>query len=220
MIELFSEAKLPTEYGEHKIYVFKEGILEHSVLVKPDGIEPTLVRIHSKCLTGEVFGSLKCDCGEQLQIAREMIGKEGGMLIYLDQEGRGIGLGNKMKVYALQEQGFDTVDSMTILEFEEDPRDFNPVADILEQFGINSVRLLTNNPKKISALAERGIEVEPLPIKGSVNAHNESYLRTKQERMGHTLGLKEKHKEFMRRLRTIEKGKRGNKGERAIHRLR
>lgn len=200
MIELFSEAKLPTEYGEHNIYVFREGPLEHTVLLKPEGTEPTLVRIHSKCLTGEVFGSLKCDCGEQLQISREMIGREGGMLIYLDQEGRGIGLGNKIKVYALQEQGFDTVDSMTVLGFEEDLRDFNPAADILEQFGISSVRLLTNNPKKISALTERGIEVKPVEIKGKVNLHNASYLLTKEDRMGHTLGMKKEYGEFLNRM--------------------
>jgi len=202
MIELFSEARLPTEYGEHNIYVFREGVLEHTVLVKPNGIEPALVRIHSKCLTGEILGSLKCDCGEQLRIARERIGEEGGMLIYLDQEGRGIGLGNKIKVYALQEQGLDTVDSMLALNFEEDPRDFNPAADILEHFDIKSVRLLTNNPKKISALTERGIKVDPEPIKGTVNPHNESYLRTKQDRMGHILGLTEKHDEFVKRPRS------------------
>lgn len=205
MIELFSEAKLPTEYGEFDIYVFREGPLEHSVLVKPEVAEPVLVRIHSKCLTGEVFGSMKCDCGEQLQIAREMIGREGGMLIYLDQEGRGIGLGNKIKIYGLQEHGLDTVDSMLALGFEEDPRNFSPAAEILEQFEINSVRLLTNNPKKISALTERGIEVEPVPIKGSVNAHNAFYLLTKEEKMGHTLGMRKDYGKFLERLRSKRK---------------
>lgn len=207
MTELFSEARLPTEYGEHNIYVFREGVLEHTVLVKPNGIEPTLVRIHSKCLTGEVFGSLKCDCGEQLQIARERIGEEGGMLIYLDQEGRGIGLGNKMKIYALQEQGLDTVDSMLALGFEEDLRDFNPAVDILEHFGVKSVRLLTNNPKKISALTKRGIEVKPVEIKGTVNLHNASYLLTKEERMGHTLGMRKEYGDFLKRME--KRNKRG-----------
>jgi len=200
MIELFSEAKLPTEYGIHDIYVFREGPLEHAVLVKPRGTEPMLVRIHSKCLTGEVFGSLKCDCGEQLHIAREMIAKEGGMLIYLDQEGRGIGLGNKIKVYALQEQGLDTVDSMLALDFDEDPRNFDPAADILEHFDIKSVRLLTNNPKKISALVKRDMVVEHVPIKGTVNPHNAPYLFAKQKRMGHMLGMKGDHKDFLERL--------------------
>ncbi len=204
-IELYSHATLPTEYGEHEIYVFREGPLEHTVFVKPGGMEPILVRIHSKCLTGEVLGSLRCDCGEQLEIAREMIGREGGMLVYLDQEGRNIGLGNKIKVYALQDQGYDTVDSMLALGFSEDERNFAVAADILEQFGVSAVRLLTNNPQKISALEERGIAVERVPIQGKVNSHNLSYLTTKEERMGHDLGMRKKHDDFVKRPRPRNK---------------
>jgi len=204
-IELYSKASLPTEYGEHEIYVFREGPLEHAALVKPGGMEPVLVRIHSKCLTGEVLGSLKCDCGEQLTIARGMIGREGGMLVYLDQEGRGIGLGNKIRVYGLEDRGYDTVDSMLALGFSEDERNFTAAADILGQFGVSSVRLLTNNPQKISALEGRGISVERVPIQGRVNAHNMSYLATKEERMGHDLGMRSDYAGFIRKIKATSR---------------
>ncbi|NYZ77280.1 GTP cyclohydrolase II [Candidatus Micrarchaeota archaeon] len=209
MIELYSKAKLPTNEGEFDIYVFREGPLEHAVLVKPGGREPLLVRIHSKCLTGEVFGSLKCDCREQLEIARSMISEEGGMLLYLDQEGRGIGLGNKIKAYGLEAEGYDTVDATMALGFSADERNFGVAADILEQFEISSVRLLTNHPKKISTLEERGIAVERIPIKGSVNSHNLPYLLAKQVRFGHDLGImREDYADKLREL-NARRGKDG-----------
>lgn len=206
MTELYSKAKLPTRFGEFDIYIFREGALEHAALVKPWDDEAVTVRIQSKCVTGEVFGSLKCDCGDQLEISLDVIGTRGGILIYLDQEGRGIGLGNKIKAYELQQQGFDTVDANLMLGFSEDERDFSAAVGILQQFDISSVKLLTNNPDKIRALLKAGIKVEKVPIKGEVNSHNRDYLLAKQKRMGHELdldliGLKTNHRENIRRIK-------------------
>ena len=205
MTELYSKAKLPTRFGEFDIYIFREHDLEHAVLVNPWKDEAATVRIQSKCITGEVFGSLKCDCGDQLEIALDIIGERGGMLIYLDQEGRGIGLGNKIKAYELQQQGFDTVDANLMLGFSEDERDFSSAADILEQFGVSNVKLLTNNPDKSEALLKAGIKVERIPIKGEVNAHNKDYLFAKQMRMGHELDLNEIKMNHRQNIRKITK---------------
>jgi len=205
MTELYSKAKLPTRFGEFDIYVFREHDLEHAVLVKPWEDEAATVRIQSKCITGEVFGSLKCDCGDQLEISLDVIGTRGGILIYLDQEGRGIGLGNKIKAYNLQDRGLDTVDANLALEFPEDSRDFSVAADILMQFDISSVKLLTNNPEKVRALLKAGIKVERVPIKGEVNSHNQDYLLAKQKRMGHELDLNEMKMNHRKNIRKITK---------------
>ena len=205
MTELYSQAKLPTRFGDFDIYIFREESLEHAVLVKPWEEEAATVRIQSKCITGEVLGSLKCDCGDQLEIALDIIGGRGGMLIYLDQEGRGIGLGNKIKAYELQQQGFDTVDANVLLGFSEDERDFSVAADILQQFGVSSVRLLTNNPDKADALVKEGIKVERIPIIGEVNVHNKGYLFAKQMRMGHKLDLNEIKINHRKNIRKITK---------------
>ncbi len=163
----------------------------HVALVKGDvaGTEDVLVRMHSECLTGDVFHSLRCDCGEQLESALSMIEREGrGVLVYLAQEGRGIGLLNKLRAYKLQEQGLDTVDANLELGLPADLRDYGIGAQILVDLGLSSIRILTNNPKKIHGLQGYGLSVsEQVPIEHMPNPHNEGYLRAKAERMGHTL---------------------------------
>ena len=189
-LNLYSSTSLPTEWGLFKVHVFRtEDEQEHLAICKgdfPNGQAP-LVRIHSACFTGEVLGSLKCDCKPQLENALRSIEEDGvGMVIYLFQEGRGIGLGNKIKVYALQEQGFDTVDANVHLGFEEDARTYEVALGILSYFQIEQVRLLTNNPLKLAALEKGGIEVvDRVPIEVGLNQVNANYLATKQERMGH-----------------------------------
>jgi 3,4-dihydroxy 2-butanone 4-phosphate synthase/GTP cyclohydrolase II len=163
----------------------------HVALVKGDvsGKTDVLVRVHSECLTGDVFHSLRCDCGEQLESALAMIEQEGqGVLLYLAQEGRGIGLLNKLKAYKLQEEGYDTVDANLQLGLPADLRDYGIGAQILADLGLSSIRILTNNPKKIRGLEGYGLRVsDQVPIAHAPNPHNEAYLRTKAERMGHTL---------------------------------
>src|SRR6202023_1619174 len=163
----------------------------HVALVKGEvaGTQDVLVRVHSECLTGDVFHSLRCDCGEQLESALAMIEREGrGVLLYLSQEGRGIGLLNKLRAYKLQEEGLDTVDANLRLGLPVDLRDYGIGAQILVDLGLSSIRILTNNPKKISGLAGYGLSVaDQIPIQQMANPHNEAYLRTKAERMGHTL---------------------------------
>ena len=193
LVEKGEEADLPTEYGHFRIIPFrqKSNGLEHVALFKgswePD--EPVLVRMHSSCATGDIFGSKRCDCGEQLHRSMQLIEKTGkGVIVYLLQEGRGIGLMNKIAAYKLQEQGLDTVDANIHLGFDPDLRDYGVGAQILRELGVSKIKLLTNNPVKRVGLEGYGLEiVENVPIEVTPNKYNERYLHTKQERMGHIL---------------------------------
>lgn len=182
---------LPTRFGEFSIHVFDIAAEQLVALVKgdPAKVEYVMVRLHSECMTGDVFGSLRCDCGPQFEAAMRLIDHEGvGVIVYLDQEGRGIGLLNKIRAYRLQEHGLDTVDANLELGFDADLRDYTSAAAVLRQLGIRSVRLLTNNPRKVAALIDAGIEVtERLPLITEPNPHNQRYLSTKATRLGHDL---------------------------------
>ncbi len=194
---IYSQANLPTLYGNFKVAVFRNNIdkKEHLALIKGtvDDGEPVLVRMHSECLTSEVLGSLKCDCREQLQSALQYIAEQGrGLVLYLRQEGRGIGLGDKIRAYALQELGFDTVEANHHLGFPDDLRRYDIAAAMLHLLGVQRVRLLTNNPKKIKGLEEQGIEiVERVPLEIPPNPINKFYLQTKAEKSGHLLHLED-----------------------------
>jgi 3,4-dihydroxy 2-butanone 4-phosphate synthase / GTP cyclohydrolase II len=193
LVERVVATRLPTGFGEFAAVGYRSLIdnKHHVALVKGevDGAADVLVRVHSECLTGDVFHSLRCDCGEQLESALAMIEGEGrGVLLYLSQEGRGIGLLNKLKAYKLQEEGLDTVDANLRLGLPADLRDYGIGAQILVDLGLSSIRILTNNPKKISGLAGYGLSVsDQLPIQHAPNPHNEAYLRAKRDRLGHTL---------------------------------
>ena len=193
LIERVVATKLPTAFGEFTAVGYRSLVDDkhHVAMVKGevDGAEEVLVRVHSECLTGDVFHSLRCDCGEQLEAALAMIEQEGrGVLLYLSQEGRGIGLLNKLRAYRLQEDGLDTVEANLKLGLPADLRDYGIGAQILVDLGLSSIRILTNNPKKIHGLEGYGLSVaEQVPIRSVPNPHNEEYLRAKRERMGHTL---------------------------------
>lgn len=186
---------LPTDYGDFKLTIYEDGEKrEHLLLTKGDiqnGQSPTLVRVHSECLTGDVFGSHRCDCGEQLHEAMRMIEEEGtGAILYLRQEGRGIGLRNKLKAYQLQEQGFDTYEANIELGFAPDERDYHFAADILKSIGATSIRLLTNNPDKVAELQQDGITiVERVPIETVPQKENQAYLKTKRDKFHHYLSV-------------------------------
>src|SRR3954467_14363429 len=204
LIERVVSAQMPTEYGDFTVVGFRSRVdsKHHVAMVKGEvaGQDDVLVRVHSECLTGDVFHSLRCDCGQQLEDALRKIDDEGrgvllylaqegrGVLLYLAQEGRGIGLLNKLRAYKLQEQGLDTVDANLQLGLPADLRDYGIGAQILVDLGLSSIRILTNNPKKIVGLEGYGLSVsEQVPIESVPNAHNEAYLRTKREKMGHSL---------------------------------
>ena len=196
LIEIGNSADMPTKYGHFRLVPFrqKSNGLEHMALIKGEWKEdePVLVRVHSSCATGDILGSMRCDCGEQLHKAMQMIEKEGkGVVIYMQQEGRGIGLMNKIAAYKLQEQGMDTVEANVHLGFKPDERDYGCGAQMLRHLGIHKMRLMTNNPTKRVGLEAYGLEiVENVPIEVTPNEYDYRYLKTKQERMGHTLHLK------------------------------
>lgn len=193
IVERGEEVDMPTQYGHFRLIPFRQKStgLEHIALIKGDvsSSEPALVRVHSSCATGDIFGSKRCDCGEQLHAALQMIEKEGrGALIYLNQEGRGIGLMEKMKAYKLQENGMDTIDANLCLGHKADERDYGVGAQILQNIGITKMRLMSNNPVKRVGLEAYGLSVvENVPIEVNPNPYNEFYLKTKKERMGHIL---------------------------------
>lgn len=196
IIEVGDEVDMPTRYGHFHLIPFRQQSngLEHMALVKGqwERDEPVLVRVHSSCATGDTLGSLRCDCGQQLQKSMELIEKEGkGVVIYMQQEGRGIGLMNKVAAYKLQEEGYDTVDANIHLGFKPDERDYGCGAQMLRHLGVHKMRLLTNNPVKRVGLEAYGLEIaEIVPIEVTPNQYNERYLKTKQVRMGHKLHLK------------------------------
>lgn len=191
IVERQVEVNMPTQWGDFKLVAYKVNTngQEHLALVKGEWKkgEPVLCRVHSSCVTGDIFGSCRCDCGPQLHAAMEMIEKEGrGVIVYMNQEGRGIGLLNKLKAYSLQEKGRDTVEANIELGFKMDERDYGIGAQILRDLGVTKIKLLTNNPKKRAGLIGYGLEiVDNVPIIIASNPHNEKYLRTKKEKMGH-----------------------------------
>ena len=195
LVHRVAEAKLPTKYGEFTAIAYKSDIdpNEHIALVMGDisTEEPVLVRVHSECLTGDIFGSLRCDCGEQITLAMQSIAQEGrGVFLYMRQEGRGIGFHNKIRAYALQDKGLDTVEANLSLGFAPDLRDYGIGAQILADLGLHIIRLLTNNPKKVIGLEGYGLKVlETLPVITSPNPYNRHYLEIKQKKLGHLLQI-------------------------------
>ncbi len=197
LVSRVAEAKLPTRYGEFLAIAYRSSVdtNEHVALVKGDIVNgsPVLVRVHSECLTGDVFGSRRCDCGEQISLAMERINEEGrGVLLYMRQEGRGIGFHNKLRAYELQDQGMDTVEANLALGFPADLRDYGVGAQILADLGLHKIRLLTNNARKVIGLESYGIDiVETVSLIIPANPHNARYLKTKQDKLGHQLGIEE-----------------------------
>ena len=195
LIEEIVQVDMPTKYGDFKLKAFKQTTTgeEHLALIKGtwDKDDPVLVRVHSSCFTGDVIGSLRCDCGDQLYSSMKMIDDAGkGVIIYMNQEGRGIGLLNKLKAYKLQEEGYDTLEANLKLGFKGDARDYGVGAQILRSVGIRKMKLLSNNPKKRTGLIGYGLEiVDTVPIEVECNIHNQKYLSTKKEKMGHNLKL-------------------------------
>ncbi len=195
LIQKVAEAKFPTRYGDFTIMAYKSTVDtdEHVVLVMGDVTDskPVLVRVHSECVTGDVFGSLRCDCGDQVQLAMQKIAEEGrGVFLYMRQEGRGIGLHNKLRAYELQDQGLDTVEANLALGFEPDLRDYGIGAQILADVGLHEIRLMTNNPKKIIGLESYGLKVvESIRLLAEPTEHNKNYLKTKQEKLEHLLTI-------------------------------
>ena len=185
-IKVSDIANLPSRFGNFKVKAFQEGHKEHLVIFKEPLAEIPIVRVHSECLTGDAIGSLKCDCRDQLEYALDMTEETNGMVIYLRQEGRNIGLLNKINAYALQDQGLDTIEANHQLGFRADERSYEIVTYILHHFGIKKIKLLTNNPEKVSAISDVEI-VERLPIVIKANPYNECYLQTKKEQMGHLI---------------------------------
>jgi 3,4-dihydroxy 2-butanone 4-phosphate synthase/GTP cyclohydrolase II len=189
------DVALPTEWGDFKLFLYKQVTTgqEHLALVKGTWKkdESLLVRVHSSCLTGDIFGSCRCDCGAQLHKAMQMIEQEGrGVVIYMNQEGRGIGLRNKLKAYKLQEEGMDTVEANIELGFESDERDYGVGAQMLRDLGVTKMRLMTNNPKKRAGLIGYGLEIiEIVPLEIASNKHNRLYLTTKRDKMGHNIQM-------------------------------
>ncbi len=196
LIDRVVDVKMPTQYGNFQMIAFKEKNTEqeHLALVKGtwNENEPVLVRVHSSCITGDIFGSCRCDCGPQLHKAMEMIEVEGkGAIIYMNQEGRGIGMMNKLKAYKLQEEGYDTLEANLKLGFKGDERDYGIGAQIIRSLGIKKMRLMSNNPTKRTGLVGYGLEIiENVPLEIESNEHNELYLQTKRDKMGHTLKMK------------------------------
>ncbi|MGB5918084.1 GTP cyclohydrolase II [Arcobacter sp.] len=183
-------AKLPTKYGTFDIKAYKDGSQEHLAIMSKNfsEIEIPMVRIHSECLTGDAIGSLKCDCNNQLDLALELISAQGGLVIYHRQEGRNIGLVNKINAYNLQDQGFNTVEANLKLGFKEDERDYKAVEYILKELGLKKMRLITNNPRKINFFENSEIEiVERIPAITKKNKYNKNYLKTKKDELGHLL---------------------------------
>jgi 3,4-dihydroxy 2-butanone 4-phosphate synthase/GTP cyclohydrolase II len=197
LVERVAEAKLPTKYGEFTVIAYRSKVDpdQHVALVKGDitGEKPVLVRVHSECLTGDVFGSLRCDCGGQISLAMEKIAaEERGVFLYMRQEGRGIGFHNKLRAYALQDQGLDTVEANLALGFDADLRDYGIGAQILADLGLHKIKLLTNNPKKVIGLESYGLQiVEIVDLKTAPTPYNLEYLKTKQKKLGHMLDVDE-----------------------------
>ncbi len=185
-IEISKVAKLPTKYGLFNIQAFKEGCKEHLAIFTDNLNDTPIIRVHSECLTGDALGSKKCDCGEQLAYAQNLIAQKGGMIIYHRQEGRNIGLLGKVNAYALQDTGLNTVEANHQLGFRADERTYEIIEYILDYFKIKNIRLLTNNPSKIESLKNINI-IERIPIKIKPNPYNENYLKVKKEQLGHLL---------------------------------